>query len=131
MGTVVRDAEAKISKSGKSYSRFTVRAGEGDAAQWISVMYFGADAAELAAGAVKGTRVYTEGALRLDTWEQDGKQRSGLSVMSWHCRLAEIGRNRPKPRERKPAQRSRVAAATPNGGRPFDDTIPFAPEWRG
>jgi hypothetical protein len=35
--------------------------------------------------------------LKLDSWTgSDGKERHGLSVMSWHCRLAAIGRNRPK-----------------------------------
>jgi hypothetical protein len=65
-------------------------------------LYFGVDAAELAPKMVKGARVYTGGTLRADAWEQDGKQRSGLSIMSWHYRIAAIGRNRPK-RERKPA----------------------------
>jgi single-stranded DNA-binding protein len=122
MGTIARDAEAKISKSGKSYLRFTIRAGDGDAAQWVSVMYFGADAAELVTRMVKGTRVYTEGALRLDTWEQDGKPRSGLSVMSWHCRISEIGRNRPK-RHRKPA--APPAASQRRADDFYSDPVPF------
>jgi single-stranded DNA-binding protein len=121
-GAVVRDAEPKTSKAGKAYLRFTVRVGDGDAAQWVSVMYFGADAADLTAKMMKGTRVYTEGALRLDTWEQDGKQRTGLSAMSWYCRVAEIGGNKPK-RERKSA--STNAAARPVVDADLNDTIPF------
>jgi single-stranded DNA-binding protein len=98
--TVGRDAEFKTSKAGKPYLRFSVRDGEGDAAQWISIMYFGADAAETAPKMQKGVHVYVEGSLRLDQWEQqDGTKRAGLSVMSFHCRVAAIGRNKPK-RER-------------------------------
>jgi single-stranded DNA-binding protein len=93
MGSVVRDAEAKVSKAGKSYLRFTARVGDGDQAQFVSVMYFGPDAAEL--NMAQGTRVYVEGSLRLDKWEKDGQPRTGLSIMSFHCRVAAIGRNRP------------------------------------
>jgi single-stranded DNA-binding protein len=98
-GTVGRDAEAKTSKNGRPYLRFSAREGDGDAAQWITVMYFGQDAAELAPEVQKGARVYVEGSLRLDSWEQqDGTQRTGLTVMSFHCRPAKIGRHR----QRKP-----------------------------
>jgi single-strand DNA-binding protein len=96
-GAVVCDAEPKTSKAGKPYMRFTARAGEGDTAQFISVMYFGADAAEIAAKATKNTRIYVEGNNKLDEWiGQGGAKRHGLSCMSWYARIAEIGRNKPK-----------------------------------
>jgi single-stranded DNA-binding protein len=122
MGTVVRNAESKVSKAGKPYARFTARIGDGDAVQWISVMYFGSDAAELAPRMLKGTRIYTEGTLRLDTWDQDGKQRTGLSVMSWHCRIAAIGQHRPK-RERKPVAKRPGTVSASSGF--HSDEIPF------
>jgi single-stranded DNA-binding protein len=128
MGTVARDAESKISKAGKPYARFTARIGDGDAVQWVSVMYFGADAADLAPRMLKGTRVYTEGTPRLDTWEQDGKQRTGISVMSWHCRVAAIGQHKSK-RERKPADDKPSSAAARRNDF-HNDEIPSAPEWR-
>jgi single-stranded DNA-binding protein len=78
-----------------------------------SVLAFDEQAIGAADGFIKGCRVYVEGVLRLDTWEQDGKQRTGLSVMSWHRRLSEIGRHRPK-RERKPRGQERRPAAKPN-----------------
>lgn len=60
-------------------------------------MVFGNDVPELAQRLVKGSKIYIEGTLKLDEWTaQDGTKRHGLSVMSWHTRLAEIGRNRPK-----------------------------------
>jgi single-stranded DNA-binding protein len=94
-GAVGRDAEAKTSKNGKPYLRLSVRDGDGDGVQWISVIYFGQDTADLAPKLTKGARVYVEGSLRLDTWEQqDGTKRTGLNVMSFHCRPAAIGRNK-------------------------------------
>jgi len=46
---------------------------------------------------VAGARVYVEGILKLDEWTaQDGTKRHGLSVMSWHCRPSQIGRNKPR-----------------------------------
>lgn len=126
LGSVVREPEHKTSKSGKPYLRFTARVGDGEQGQFVSVMYFGGDAAQLQIA--PGTRVYVEGALRLDKWEKDGQPRSGLSVMSFHTSIAAIGRNRPK-RDRKPAEKPH-AAASPSTSHFHSDDIPFAPEWR-
>jgi single-stranded DNA-binding protein len=95
-GTIARDSEVKTSKNNKQYVRFSIRSGDGDNAQFVSVMYFGADAADLAPKLLKGVAVYCEGSLRLDEWtQQDGTKRSGLSVMSFYCaspRLAATSR---------------------------------------
>jgi single-stranded DNA-binding protein len=75
---------------------------------------------------LKGARVYLEGRLSLNEWTaSDGTTRTGLSILSWHCRLAQIGRAKVKPEKSKPAPQSAPAGAA------FDDPIPFAPEWRG
>ena len=113
MGTLGRDAEHKTAKSGKPYLRFSCRVGDGDGAQWISVMAFDERATEQPDRFVKGARVYVEGSIRRGQWTaQDGALRHGLSCMSWHCRLSEIGRNKPK-RERK-AKITSVDVATPS-----------------
>jgi single-stranded DNA-binding protein len=99
-GVLGKDAERKTSGSGKNYLRLNIRVGEGDAAQWVNAMTFDPDAFAVAEKMVKGARVYIEGRLSLDSWiAQDGTKRSGLSLMSGHCRLSQIGRNRP-PRVR-------------------------------
>jgi single-strand DNA-binding protein len=125
-GHVGRDAEAKTSKNGNAYLRLSVRAGEGDAAQWVTVMYFGDDVAELAPRLEKGSGVYIEGTIRLETWEkQDGTKSSSLTVMASHCRPPQIGRNRPK-RERKPRERTAPAQSRTPAARTFhDDPMPF------
>jgi single-stranded DNA-binding protein len=94
-GALGRDAELKTSKNGKSYLRLNVRTGDGDSAQWVSAMVFDPEAVSLASKFIKGVRVYIEGSMKLDAWTgQDGKERHGLSVMSWHARLAAIGKNK-------------------------------------
>jgi single-stranded DNA-binding protein len=120
-GSLGRDAEGKTSKSGKPYLRLNVRVGDNDDAQWVSVMAFDEKAISVAERFVKGARLYVEGRLSINEWAgPDGAKRHGLSVMSWHCRLSQIGRNKPR-REResnpKPHQADRSA--------PFDDSIGF------
>jgi single-stranded DNA-binding protein len=130
--TLGRDAESKISKSGKQYLRLACRVGDGDAAQWVNTTVFDATALDRADQLVKGARVYCEGSIKLDQWQAaDGTTRHGLSCLSWHCRLAAIGRNKPPHgavRERKPVAEPHGAATPANDF--HDDAIPFAPEWR-
>jgi hypothetical protein len=58
-------------------------------------------------------------------WTGRREARFGLSVMSWHARLAEIGRTRRKP-DSNPAENSRPAAAAgPAPNDFYDDQIPF------
>jgi hypothetical protein len=37
-GTLAKDGESKVSKSDKSYTRMSIRTGDGDQAQFVSVM---------------------------------------------------------------------------------------------
>jgi single-strand DNA-binding protein len=130
-GVLGRDAESKTSKNGKQYLRLNIRCGDGESLQWVNAMVFGDDVPELAARLEKGSRVYIEGTLRLDSWTgQDGAERHGLSVMSWHCKLAGIGRNRPKresdDRPHAPtASAPTSAAARGTAHDDLDDEIPF------
>lgn len=127
-GVLGRDAEQKTSKAGKQYLRLNVRVGDGDGAQWVNVMAFDPKAIEVADKMLKGARAYVEGSLRLDQWEQqDGTKRAGLSVMSWHCRLAAIGRNR-KPKVNVAGgsvEQSSPSAATAPANDFHNDKIPF------
>ena len=134
-GALGRDAERRTSKSGKPYLIMNVRVGNDDAAQWVSVLAFDPQAVELADKFVKGARLYVEGRLSTNEWTgQDGEKRLGLSVLSWHCRLSQIGRNKPKREkvsESYRSPRSAPANRTPaSGAAPWDDEIPFAPEVR-
>jgi single-strand DNA-binding protein len=111
-GALGRDAETKTSKNGKNYLRLSMRVGEGDTAQWVSVMAFDPRAIEQTDKFLKGARVYVEGRLSADEWTaQDGTKRHGLSVMAWHCRLSEIGRNKSKRAgDKEPARKAETSA---------------------
>jgi single-stranded DNA-binding protein len=129
-GSLARDAEIKTSKNGKTYIRANIRVENGETAQFINTMVFDADAVAGADKLVKGARVYIEGKLSLDEWVgSDGQKRTGLSCMSWHCRLAQIGRNKPR---KQTSDREATAPYAQGGNGPafYDDNIPFAPEVR-
>jgi single-stranded DNA-binding protein len=102
VATTGEDVELKTSKSGKLYANFSavviVGTGEDgkDVSQWLRIGCFGDVAEQLAAQTRKGDRVYAEGSLTLNTWQNsDGETKRGLSVAAWKCeRLGNIGRNR-------------------------------------
>ena len=102
-----------------------LRVGDGDAAQWVNATVFDTKAIDVADKLVKGARVYMEGRIALDEWTaQDGAKRHGLSMLSWHCRLAQIGRNRAKRESDKPARLPEAGSRA--GGDPnLNDDIPF------
>ena len=117
-GTLGRDAEPKTSKNGKAYLRWNVAVSEGETTTWVNVTSFDPKAIENGAGYVKGSRVYVEGKLSLSEWTgHDGAQHHGLSILSWHCRLSEIGRAKPKRKKPK-------LQPAPSGDE-FSDEIPF------
>jgi single-stranded DNA-binding protein len=118
-GALGRDAEVKTSKSGTGYLRLTVRVGDGDAAQWVGVLAFDEDAIQAADRLLKGARVYVEGRLTLQSWtDHHGAARHGLSCMSWHTRLSQIGRNKQKSKVTKPGLVSPAGAD-------IEDAIPW------
>src|SRR5437763_7578669 len=118
LGTLGRDGELKTSKNGRPYLRLNIAVSEGETTTWVSAMVFDERAIAVADGLVKGARVYLEGKFSLNEWTTaDGVTRIGLSVMSWHCRLSQIGRAKAKSEKPKPAPAPAGAA--------FDDEILF------
>ena len=74
---------------------------------------------------VRGAKAYVEGRLSTSEWTgQDGKQRFGLSVMSWHTRLAQIGRQKVRREREKPQE----TVSEAGGNTFYNDDIPFSPE---
>jgi hypothetical protein len=128
-GAVARDAEAKVSAKGKPYLRLSVRVGDAEA-QYVNVLCFDQQAIDQVARLTKGSKVYVEGGgLKIDEWTgSDGAKRHGLSCMSWHCRLAQIGRNKPAAKRKI----TTVDVATPSRAVPpsgrgdfYNDPVPF------
>jgi single-stranded DNA-binding protein len=136
-GFLASDAETRTSQAGKQWARLRIGVGKDDAIQWVSVAVFG-KAAETAAELKKGDRCYIEGTIKIDSWRgNDGIDRHGLAVTSFKTeKTHQIGRNRPKGNQQKqtdpPASRRAARNDFTSAGKapPFDDSIPFAPEWR-
>ena len=86
----------RTSQAGKPWCALNVVHGKDDAATWLSVAVFGAEA-ETVAGLEKGAAVYVEGRLTLETWQdKEGRERSGLKVAASLVQpLGQIGRKRP------------------------------------
>jgi single-stranded DNA-binding protein len=125
-GSLVRDAEVKVSKGGKQYLRLNVRVENGDAAQFINTTVFDTEAIGAADTLKKGSKVYFEGKLSLDEWTaQDGQKRAGLSCVSFHCRLSQIGRNKPKRDGAKQDFPRDMHRPLGNGSADLNDDVPF------
>jgi hypothetical protein len=64
--------------------------------------------------------------IRPEEWSgQDGARRAGLSCMSWHCGVAEIGRNRAKEERRSEAAEEPHAAAATRSNDFHSDRVRF------
>ena len=71
----------KTSQSGKAWCAAKVAIGSDDATQWVRVALFNGLAEQLAPTLAPGDKVYIEGNLKLDRWQNaEGEERSGLSV---------------------------------------------------
>jgi single-stranded DNA-binding protein len=95
IGVLGRDAEVKTSAKGKSFSRLNVRTGEVEDAQWVAVTSFDQEAIRQASSFTKGSKIYVEGRLQLNSWTgEGGVPRTGLAVFANHTRSISIGRQK-------------------------------------
>jgi single-strand DNA-binding protein len=131
-GALGRDPELKTSRNGKPYAMMNIVVTVGqdadgnDIGQWLRVSVFGPLAQDTAATARKGSKLYVEGSLTLDSWQAaDGEKRWGLSVMAWKAIvLGQIGQRRPKRPVSGPDDTKPVGNGT-KYERPFNDSLPF------
>ena len=143
--------ELRTSKTGKSYCTFSCVVTVGgadddkDVSQWLRVCCFGETAEIRAARAKKRDRIYVEGTLTLNTWENaNSETKTGLNVAAWKCeKVAGIGRSRvrqaisyepdedepdsaPIPkRQEAPAKAPKSAKAPKRREFEFDDKLTF------
>jgi single-stranded DNA-binding protein len=117
--------EPKTSANGKPYLRLSVRVGDGDAVQWVTVLAFDDEAIAQADKFEQGSKVYIEGRISINEWTgRDGEKKTGLNVMSFHTRLPQIGRNRAK-KERPAKHDADAQHRAAQVAEPFlDDDIP-------
>jgi single-stranded DNA-binding protein len=112
----------------------SITTGRDDNAQRVGVLSFDPDALAQADKFLRGSRVYLEGSLTAKIWtDSHGQPRVDLSIMSFHTRLAQIGRYKAK-RERETSVAGGYISprSAPAGRLPgeLNDEIPFAPEAR-
>jgi single-strand DNA-binding protein len=104
-GRLGQGAELRTSKSGQPWVAFNVAVDEtpGEAITWIRGVMFGEWATELYPELKKGTEVYCEGRLRLESWTgKDGRERTVLSVIV--AKLVVLGRIGFDPHPRGPTE---------------------------
>jgi single-stranded DNA-binding protein len=93
---VTSDPESRMSQAGKPWMKFNAAIGEGETVQYCQVAVFGDVAAKISGQTAKGSKIYAEGRLKLDRWQKDGAEKSGLSLSAWRIEiLAQIGKNKP------------------------------------
>ncbi len=105
-GVLSKDPEAKTSKNGNSFCVLNIGVAVGhddqdrEVMQWVKAVCFKEAADAIAAKAVKGSKVYVEGALTVGEYTtKDGERRTSLDVRAWKVELigaSAIGKNRPK-----------------------------------
>jgi single-stranded DNA-binding protein len=118
-GILARDPERRDGAKGE-FAIATIRVGNGDAVQWISVIAFN-EAAERLLGLHKGDALSVAGRLELRTWrDQEGGERSGFSVVA-----NEVTGARPRPRLAAARDGSGSTAAAPAARRAAPHRSPY------
>ena len=127
-GTIFRNPVQKISKAGKPFTTCTVKAGADDNAggDFWNVLIF-SESAQLELLRLEiGDAVAVRGKMKLEIFEKDGQARISRSIFA----DAALGL-RPAPRTPKAkAAKEPSTSQQSTAAAPFDDSIPFAPEFR-
>ncbi|HNW92294.1 MAG TPA: single-stranded DNA-binding protein [bacterium] len=98
LGNLTRDPELKYTGTGMAVAklglavnrRFKSKSGEWqEEATFIDVDVWGKSAENVAQFCKKGSGVFIEGSLRLDSWEKDGEKRSKLKVTADRVQFAD------------------------------------------
>lgn len=147
IGNVTRDPEVKYTPKGTAVAEvglainrvYTPDGGEKrEETTFVDITFWGRQAEIVGEYAKKGTPIYVEGRLQLDSWDdkQSGQKRSKLRVVGEQLQLLggrqgggqqrgggdyDSGADAPPPRPSRPAQPQRPAPPA----EPDDDDIPF------
>lgn len=145
VGNLGRDPETRYSQAGNAVTKFSVATSESwrdrqsgeqqERTEWHNVVCF-SRLGEIAGQYLrKGSKVYIEGSLRTDSWEQDGQKRYRTEVIAREMQMLDSrgsdagapsgfeqrGAPAPAPAENKPP----ANAPTLSDDDDFDDDIPF------
>jgi single-stranded DNA-binding protein len=116
-GTLFRPPEQRTSKNGKPFVTATLKAKDGETAQWWKVLAFSESVQAELMSLTDCDALSVQGALKAETYEKDGATKLSLSVVADHVLAL---RQPPKPREKiSPGEQPARA------NRGCDDTIPY------
>jgi len=95
VGRLTRDAELKYTNSGYAVSKVSIAVNQRrkindqwtDEVNFFDVVIWGKTAESLKPYLLKGKQIGVEGQLKQNRWEQDGKQRSRVEVVSSNIQL--------------------------------------------
>jgi single-stranded DNA-binding protein len=112
-GTLFREAEQRTSKAGKPFATATVKAKDGETAQWWKVLAFSETVQAELMRLTDGDALSVQGVLKAELYEKDGATKLSLSVVADHVLAL---RQPPKPRRERESTKQET---------PFDDAVPF------
>ena len=122
IGNITRDVEVKYIQSGTAVTELGLAVNDkrkqgdewGDETTFVDVTLWGRTAEVAGKYLSKGSPVFIEGRLKLDTWEKDGQKRSKLRVVGERMNMF-VQRS----------QSSSPASSEPAGAGVDDSDIPF------
>ncbi len=139
VGRLTRDAELKYTNSGYAVSKVSIAVNQRrkvndqwtDEVNFFDIVIWGKTAESLKPYLLKGKQIGVEGQLKQNRWEQDGKQRSRVEVVSSNIQLLGGSKgNAPAPADASgnselPADPGNPGTANKEFPDNFDDDIPF------
>ena len=116
-GVLTRQAEERLSKTGKTYLKATIRDGSGDGARWISVFAFADAVRETIADMAGGDPIAVSGEIDCEIYTPE----TGPPKVSWSIKVdgvlsAQTGRKRAV---------AKLEQLQDGRDEPIDDPIPF------
>ena len=146
IGNLGRDPETRYAQGGSAVTKFSVATSESwrdrntgeqqERTEWHNVVCF-ARLGEIAGEYLrKGSKVYIEGSLRTDSWEQDGQKRYRTEIIAREMQMLDSrgGGGQPQYDQGPPAREPVSSGASRNAPAQnaptiadddFDDDIPF------
>jgi single-stranded DNA-binding protein len=119
-GQLFRGPEQRTSKTGKPFVTATIRAKDGEAAQWWKVLAFSETVQSELMRLTDGDALSVQGALKAETYEKMGVTKISLSVVVDSV-LPLRAPTKPRSEREHRALDASLTHATPC----FDDAVPF------
>jgi single-stranded DNA-binding protein len=123
-GTIFREVAQRTSKTGKPYASATLRAKDGDTAQFIRVTVFSESSQVDLLQLSEGDAVAVTGPLKTELYTaQNGETKIALSIVA--DKILPLKKQSKEREVKPPVASSRQDAPARGGAAAFDDSIPF------